>query len=275
MSEHAELIDEPCEHHAPQIAMSDPTVLIQFSDPHLGADWGGPDPERSLAAAVERVRELRVEPAGVLVTGDLAEEASREACARLAELVAPLAAPVSVLPGNHDDRELLRRGFALPGDRDEPILYSARVGSLRLLALDTIIPGDDGGEIGEAGLAWLDAELEAAPDAPTLVAMHHPPIPTGIPAFDEIGLADRDEFAAIVARHPQVLRIAAGHVHRVIAGDAGGRPVLVAPSTYMSTLLKLGPGEIESTTGSTGFVVHTLIDGELVSHVQTLDAPAR
>ena len=84
------------------------------------------------------------------------------------------------------------------------------------------------------GLAWLDDELSQAPRVPTLLATHHPPFATGVPAWDELGLpiADRRALAAVVARHGQVRRVAAGHVHRMISSDLGGRPVLSVPSTY-------------------------------------------
>ncbi len=91
---------------------------------------------------------------------------------------------------------------------------------------------------------WRRARRRAR-DAPTLIAMHHPPIPTGIPAFDEIGLPDADRRRSASCRpHAQVRRIVAGHIHRAIAGEAGGRSVLVAPSTYLQTALELEPGEI-------------------------------
>ncbi len=148
--------------------------------------------------------------------------------------------------------------------------YAADLGPLRLVALDTTVPGEDGGRLDADRLAWLDATLAAVPEQPTLLAMHHPPVATGLPAFDAIGLpvADRAALAEIVGRSPQVRRLVAGHVHRTIVADLGGRAVLVAPSTYVQARLDLGATRIEFGPDPPGFAVHVLVDGEIVSHVQ-------
>ena len=255
--------------------MSRPLVLVQFSDPHIGADWGGADPAARLEAAVEQVAVMGLDPDAVLVSGDLSENGVPAEYETVRSLVSRLEAPVYPLPGNHDQREPLRVVFGLDGSRSEPIQYAAVVGDLRLIVLDTIVPGEESGAFDAGRLAWLEGALAAEPEAPTLIAMHHPPIRTGIPAFDEIGLpdADRRAFAELVAGHGQVRRIVAGHIHRAIAGEVGGRSVLVAPSTYVQTALELEPGEIRDTAEEPGFVVHLLIDGELTSHVQPLADP--
>jgi 3',5'-cyclic-AMP phosphodiesterase len=98
-----------------------------------------------------------------------------------------------VLPGNHDDRRALHRHFGGPGAAGEPVQHSVDLGPLRLVVLDTTRPGEDPGALDAERLDWLDAELAAAPRLPTLLAMHHPPLVTGVPAWDELGLpvADR------------------------------------------------------------------------------------
>jgi 3',5'-cyclic-AMP phosphodiesterase len=207
----------------------------------------------------------------VLVSGDLADHAADAEYEQLRELLAPLEAPLYVLPGNHDDRLALRRHFGVPGAGDEPVQYATDVGPLRLVVLDSTSAGEDAGELDVDRLTWLEAALAAAPDAPTLLALHHPPLLTGIPAFDEIGLAaaDRRGLGRVVEGHPQVRRIVGGHVHRAISAELAGRSVLAAPSTYVQARLDFGAEEIElSADDPPGFAVHAWLDGELVSHVQ-------
>jgi 3',5'-cyclic-AMP phosphodiesterase len=255
------------------LRLTRPFVLVQLSDPHLGADWGFGDPAARLAAAVEGVREVAPQPDAVLLTGDVADHAADAEYEQVRELVAPLAAPLYALPGNHDDRLALRGHFDLPGTAAEPVQYAAEVGPLRLVVLDSTRPGEDPGELDAERLAWLDATLAAAPTAPTLVALHHPPLLTGIPAFDAIGLAaaDRRALGRVVEAHPQVRRIVGGHVHRAITAELGGRSVLAAPSTYVQARLDFGAGEIElSADDPPGFAVHAWLDGELISHVQPI-----
>ena len=204
---------------------------MQLSDPHLGADWGGHDPAAALAAAVESVQALRPRPTPCSCPATSPSTRQDAEYHHVRELLSSIDAPLHVLPGNHDDRAAFRRHFDLPGMNGEPVQYAADLGPLRLVVLDTTRPGEDPGALDEERLSWLDAELAAAPEAPTVLAMHHPPLTTGIPALDAIGLPaeDRRALAAVVERHPQVRRLVAGHMHRTITAVLAGRAVLVGP----------------------------------------------
>jgi Icc protein len=250
--------------------MSPAFLLAQVSDPHIGAEWVDGDPVAGLAAAVESVRALRPQPDAVLVSGDLAENAADAEYEQVCKLLAPLQAPVYVLPGNHDDRRALHRHFGVPGADGEPVQYAVDLGPLRLVVLDTTRPGEDPGALDADRLAWLDAELAATPQVLTLLAMHHPPVSTGVPVWDELGLpvADRCALAKVVARHRQVRRVVAGHVHRTITAELAGRPVLTVPSTYVQARLDFRAEEIELAKEPAGFAVHAVVEGELISHIQ-------
>jgi Icc protein len=249
--------------------MSSPFRLVQLSDPHIGADWAEGDPTARLAAAVESVRALG-QPDAVLVSGDLADHGSDGEYDVVRELLAPLRAPVHVVAGNHDDRAVLRRHFDLPGTDGEPVQYSSDLGSLRLVVVDTTIPGEDPGALDSGRLEWLDAELAAAPEAPTVVAMHHPPILTGSRVWDDLGLplADRVGLRDVIARHRHVRRVVAGHVHRAMIGELAGTPMLTVPSTYVQARLNFDSQELELTPDPAGFGVHVVVDGGLTSHVE-------
>jgi Icc protein len=249
--------------------MSASFVIIQLSDPHIGADWGNGNPIKGLSAAVAAVGALGSRPDAVLISGDLADHASDAEYEQVKSLLSPLDAPLYVLPGNHDDRDALHRHFGVPGANEEPVQYSADLGSLRLVVLDSTRPGQDRGELDAQRLAWLKDALAAAPTTPTLLAMHHTPVRTGIPVIDEVGLpdADRRALGQVVEAHPQILRIVGGHVHRTMMATLGGRSVLAVPSTYVQGRLSFAMTEIELSSEPCGFAVHTLRDGELVSHV--------
>jgi Icc protein len=233
-------------------------IIAQLSDPHIRV---GPDDQGSaaaLAAAVAKVLELRPLPDAVLVTGDLADGARPAEYDRFAELVAPLPMPVHVLPGNHDVE------LDWPGQR------AVDCDGTRVVLCDTHVAGRDDGRL---DLDWLAGEL-AASDAPTIVAMHHPPLLTGIGGLDAIGLphAERSALAALLDRSPQVRRVVAGHVHRTAFAVLGGCGVVACPSTNLQARLQIRAEGYEIGNDPSAILLHALLDGELTSHVQPLRA---
>jgi 3',5'-cyclic-AMP phosphodiesterase len=250
--------------------VSKPFVLVQLSDFHLGATWAQGNTRELLADTIEWICAHGPKPDAVLVSGDLADHATDDEYELARELLELLSAPVYVLPGNHDERSALRRHFDLPDADAEPIQYTAYVGPLRLVVLDSTRPGEDGGQLDESRLAWLEMALAADQAAPTVIAMHHPPLATGVPGWDEIVLprSDRLALARVVEKQPQVQRIVAGHLHRTLAGAIGGRSVLAVPSTYVQAQVDFAATTIPLSSERPGFAVHALIDGELASYVQ-------
>jgi Icc protein len=246
------------------------TLLVQLSDPHVMAAPGDPAAADALAATVRDVIALDPPPDAVLLSGDVAADGRPEEYARVRELLAPLAAPVHALPGNHDDRATLRRAFRLAGAGDEPVRYAAQCRELRLVVCDTTQPGRDDGRLDAEALAWLEATLAAEPGTPTVVAMHHPPVLTGIAAMDAIGLPaeDRAALGALLARSPQVLRVLAGHVHRATFGILGRCPVVTCPSTSVQVAFAPGAPELVLEPAPPAFALHVWREGELASHVQ-------
>ncbi|OJU84215.1 MAG: hypothetical protein BGO11_10905 [Solirubrobacterales bacterium 70-9] len=252
--------------------MSDaPFLLLQISDTHLGADWHGVDPDECLLRAVEAILEMPQRCDALVVSGDLSQNGTPAEYARVRELLAPLDLEPYVLPGNHDLRGPLRQAFGLPGEGDEHASHAVDLGPLRLVCLDSTIPGTEGGALDEGRIEWLDAVLGEERDRPTVIAMHHPPLSTAIPTFDAIGLApeSRAALAEALVRHPQVKRVIAGHVHRPIAAELAGRAVLSVPSTYLQSVLDFESTKIEMVPDPAGFAIHAWRDGTLTSHVQT------
>lgn len=247
-------------------------LLIQISDPHIGADWGG-EPVARLRDAVAAIRALPDQPDAVLISGDLTQNSAAAEYEVVREELAPLEAPLFVLPGNHDARGHLRQAFGVAGEGEERVDYSADLGALRLVVLDSTIPGEVAGALDAATLAWLDAELGAEPEQPTLLAMHHPPLTTGIPAWDAINLsvADRRALGEVIAGHPQLRAIVGGHLHAAIAASLGDRPVLAVPSTYGQAAPDFAPDATPYFAPyppyPPGFAIHALRDGEPASRV--------
>jgi 3',5'-cyclic-AMP phosphodiesterase len=252
-----------------------PFLLLQISDSHIGANWDGADPDECLLRAVEAILSLPDRPDALLVSGDLTDNGAPEEYQRVRELLAPLDLVPHVLPGNHDLRKPLREAFGLPGEGDDPVSHVVDLGPLRLICLDSTIPGAEGGSLDGGRIEWLDATLAADAGTPTVLALHHPPLRTEIPTFERIGLApeSRDALAEVIARHPQVLRIVAGHVHRSIVAELAGRAVVTVPSTYLQAALDFTAPKLQMRADPPGFAVHALRDGSLATHLQRIAPP--
>jgi 3',5'-cyclic AMP phosphodiesterase CpdA len=264
---------------APRHLESASMLLVQLSDPHVRPPGkmvnGRVDTNAMLAQAVRAVRALAQAPDAVLVTGDLTDFASADEYAHLRDLLAPLACPVYLMAGNHDDRDTLRAAF--PGhaylhaaDSGPFVQYAIDFGGRRLIALDSVVPREPHGELCEARLAWLEQALAAAPGVPTVIAVHHPPFATGIGHMDEMGLrVGAAAFERIVAAYPNVERVLCGHLHRSIQKRWAGTIAMTAPSTAHQLDLNLSPNAAGAyTLEPPGFLVHAWSEAlGLVTHL--------
>jgi len=251
-------------------------LIVQLSDLHFVAPgkrlYRQIDTAGALARAVERVNGLLPGPDLVVISGDLVERGSIEEYEALRQQLARLAVPFRLLPGNHDDRANLRQVFVDQDFSGEPLLCQGlEVGDLGLLLLDTVIPGEEGGEIGAAQLAWLDAACPA--ERPVLLFLHHPPFATGIAGMDVIGLSGADRLAAWLAAHRNVRGIACGHVHRAVFTSFAGVAAVIAPSPAHQIALDLDgdPAALAWTLEPGGMLLHRYANDSLVTHVLPVD----
>ncbi len=224
-------------------------LLAQISDMHVTAKgkrlFDRVDTPAFLARAVAHLNALAPRPDFVWITGDLVDQGSAAEYENLREILTGLPGPWALMPGNHDDRANLRQVFAdqsyLPR-AGEFLQYVIDDLPLRLIALDTLVPGESGGMLCPARLEWLADRLAERPDRPTVVAMHHPPFVTGLTEMDAINCANSAALGAIVAEHPQIERIVCGHVHRPMVVRWNGTVVTTAPATAHQVALDLADG---------------------------------
>jgi 3',5'-cyclic AMP phosphodiesterase CpdA len=193
---------------------------------------------RMVAAFVPR-------PDVVLITGDLTECGLPAEYDNLAAMLRrTLSVPVYVIPGNHDRRDNLRTVLAhLPGVTSDPsfVQYTVENQPVRLVMLDTLVPGASHGELSKAQLSWLDQTLAAQPSRPTMIGMHHPPFATGLPHMDAIALRDAQAFRSVIGCHRQVERIVCGHHHRPIFGQCAHAVASISPSVAHQVELSFDP----------------------------------
>ena len=262
-------------------------IIAQITDFHVRPPgvlaYGGIDTNAMLRNAVAAIVHLDPAPDCVIATGDLADCGLQDEYREIADVLAKLQMPVFVIPGNHDRREVMRSSLGARhrylDQHPQFFQYVIDDFPVRLIALDTVIAGETGGEICAARETWFADALQSGDGRPTLVFMHHPPFRIGVPAMDLMMCKTASSFADLIARHPEIERIATGHYHRPIVARWAGTIGFVAPSTAHQVVLDLR--ESEPTRWAfepPGFALHVYRDGVgMVSHVVPIGdfGPAR
>jgi len=236
-------------------------LIAQISDTHILAPVSDQPAAKLRADCLRRcVADInRQEPDAVIFTGDTVQHGQPEEYARLRELLAPLEAPLYLVPGNRDDKNEMRAAFSdhahLPKSGDF-LQYVVEEHALRLVAIDSTSRGERKGVFCPARQTWLEKVLSERPDQPTLLFIHHPPFD-----IDDhyVGGYRRPEeavaLADIVSRHPQVAGLTCGHVHWLIEREWAGTQACVMPSVAVD--LRKGIDETEA-RGLPVYLLHRL-----------------
>jgi len=220
-------------------------LLVQLTDLHVTttdtALGSALDPVARLDQAVQLLNQLERTPDAVICTGDLVDIGTAEEYRLLRECLDRLKARWFVLPGNHDAGPAFAETF---GDRPEvpaeaPFQWVSEVEGVRLIGLDTSWPDRHDGALDTARLNWLAAVLADAPDTPAVVALHHPPMTTGMWWMDYGGIEGASEFRRVIETNPQVMRVISGHVHRSVQTNWGSTVVSAAGSMVLQSGLGL------------------------------------
>lgn len=219
-------------------------VIVHISDTHLldgRSLYGSIDSDTPLRGLLERLVASGTRVDALVFTGDLADRGERAAYARLRDLVEPFAtalgAVVVWVMGNHDEREPFSETLFGGPATTEPQDRVFHLDGLRVIALDTSVPGYHHGELTPAQLEWLAGELATPAPKGTILALHHPPIPTPIELMGVIELEDQASLARVI-EGTDVRGLLAGHVHYSTFSTFAGVPVSVcAASCYTIDLL--------------------------------------
>ena len=262
------------------MASSKPLLVAQISDLHIKAPgslaYGRVDTAKALERCVSTLNALRPAPDFVVISGDLADTPSEQEYDHLRYLLQPLKLPFAAIPGNHDRRELMRTAFgqARYAASSGPLDQSIGLDGLDLLLLDSTVPQKPHGELGAQTLQWLDTTLASSTDRPALLFMHHPPFTTGIWHMDQQNLANADQLATIVRRHPRLRLIACGHVHRATLATFAGRPCTICPAPNHAVDLDLAHLlEPSFKVEPPAFHLHAWFDGEDFGEVVVHQVP--
>ncbi len=265
----------PAEHPAPE------RILLHISDTHLRAAstprlFGALDGAAQLSRALDVIEASGVRPDAVVFTGDLVDLGERGAYADLRALVDPFAerigARVLWVMGNHDDRAAFRAELLDEASDLRPVDRVDELDGLRVVTLDTSVPGHHYGELRDEQLAWLAGVLATPAPLGTIVAMHHPPVPAVLPLAASVELRDQSRLARVL-RGTDVRAIIAGHLHYSTFATFAGIPVSVASSTCYAQDLTVPVGGTRPQDGAQAFNLVHVYDDTVVHSVVPVDAP--
>ncbi len=221
-------------------------LIAQISDTHIpvrGEKTNGIAPmAENLTRCIDHINRCIPKPDVVLVTGDITNEGGLEEAEHAASLLSRLEIPYFIIPGNHDERAILEAAFdehACPSGLDGFSCYVVEDFEVRLIAMDSTVPGSPGGEICQKRAAWLDERLSEDQHRPTVIFMHHPPVKCSVLETDEDGFEGTHLLRDVVAKATNVERIMCGHIHLPVHVRWHGTVVSTVPSMGMQLGLDL------------------------------------
>jgi 3',5'-cyclic AMP phosphodiesterase CpdA len=222
--------------------------------------------------AFDAVAALPVKPDVLVITGDLAEDGKPEEYALLRGMLTKLGLPALLLPGNHDIRENLIAGLDLGPHAVTDggfVQFLADLGPMRLIGLDTLLPGSSAGAICDKRLDFLEEALAGAAGRPVTLFMHHPPFSCGLGYMDAVMLKEGAErMAEIVSRYPNIERVLCGHHHRPVQLRYAGTIGQVAPGVSHQVVLDLSKSaQAQFLMEPPAFLLHLYEQDRLISHM--------
>ncbi|MGN6324840.1 phosphodiesterase [Pseudolysinimonas sp.] len=268
-------------------------TLVHISDTHLLGGgrrlYGRVDAEQHLRELMSRLEETGRRPDALVFTGDLADLGEPEAYARIRRIVEPaaerLGAAIVWAMGNHDDRAAFRAGLlGEPGDA--PVDRVLHLDGLRIITLDTSVPGAHHGELSRSQLEWLAAELATPALDGTILALHHPPIPSVLDLAASVELRDQPSLARVLTG-TDVRAILGGHLHYSSTATFAGIPVSVASASCYTQDLLVDAGGTRGRDGARSFnlvqvypttVLHAVVPierTEALTHVDAVESARR
>jgi len=245
---------------------------VQITDTHIVQPgellYGQVDTAAHLRERIEEINRIRPRPDVVMITGDLVERAKPDSYALFREIVSGLEMPVYVIPGNHDDPAMMVDCLAETSWYPASHLtgqYTVEDYDFRILALNSHFDGSELPDYDGLRLEWLQTELQRSAK-PTLLAIHHPPMKTGIEFIDMGGEGWFSGLAQLLTEHPQVKLVICGHCHIDLIGNISQVPVYMAGSTahqlVAARAMDIAPA---FDTSSIPPVLHHFLDGNFLS----------
>ncbi|MEO2016595.1 MAG: metallophosphoesterase [Fuerstiella sp.] len=169
----------------------------------------------------------------LIVTGDHTHDEQPQSYQAVQQILTPWADRIWQVPGNHDDREILRSVFAerIKGQGADQVRFSFIDEGWLCVGLDTHLPGEVAGWIEQEQLDWLRSVISEASVSQVALFLHHPPVDVNSEWMDAIGLGGRDGLQQLISEDGRIRLVCCGHVHHEFEAQIGAAKVYTTPAT--------------------------------------------
>lgn len=209
-----------------------PLSILQITDLHLltksGMEMSGINTEQSFCQVLQYAHNQHSKFDLILVTGDLTQDPCQFAYQRIYEELEKYQSKAVCLPGNHDEPKLMEQFIS--GKQincDKHVLFE----NWQIINLNSKKQGSEGGYLASEEIDFLTYALKEHPDLNTLIAVHHPPLPTQSAWLDTMMIENRDALFLAIDKYPQVKIITCGHIHQELEITKNNALILGTPST--------------------------------------------
>ena len=213
------------------------TRILQLTDLHVFSDeqstLKGIPTRETLDALIDHILSKEGEFDHVIITGDHTHDEQEPAYRYVRDIMSPWADRLWQVPGNHDDRVVMRQVFGdrITGSGQDLIQFSFQAGNWHCAGLDTHIPGEVSGRIESRQIEWLSRILADSAADHAALFLHHPPVLVGSTWMDAIGLDGRDKLQDFILASDKVKLVCFGHVHHEFSFSVGRAQIVSTPST--------------------------------------------
>lgn len=248
--------------------------ILHLSDTHLLADgqlYDRVDSEAKLRKVFDDLEQSGARPEAIIFTGDLADKGEPVAYGKLRSIIDPVARRLGAqtiwVMGNHDDREAFRSTLLGQSATAEPVDKVYYLDGLRVITIDTTVPGHHYGHLDGPQRDWLAEELSTEAPHGTILAMHHPPVPCVLDLAVTVELREQAALAEVL-KGTDVRSIIAGHLHYSTSATFAGIPVSVASASCYTQDLAAPVGATRARDGAQSYnlihvydhtVMHTVV----------------
>lgn len=211
--------------------------ILQLTDLHVFKDPAamlkGIPTRVLLEDVVHQIQASRLAFDAVVLTGDHTHDELPESYESVRSLLSPWLNQLFQVPGNHDDRAVMRAVFPdrIQGNGQDLITFSFDAGSWLCIGLDTHVPGAVPGRIEASQLQWAKKRVAESRAHQVALFFHHPPVLLNSAWMDPIGLEGRELLLDWFQQEPRIRLVCCGHVHHEFQCRVGLVDVLTTPST--------------------------------------------